>query len=307
MHTGTLQQVPDNRPRVEIDERLAIRRFNMLSASSLSESTDRWKRVHAQVTNMNNTVTRILNEQEASSSRSIEGKASSALLLASTHSAEGLPKIHLLKAQRNMMVVLASKSLHKEAIEIGQESWYGFRSLLGPLHPSTVALLRELSVIVLSSGDLVLAEPLLREAAEHCVELFGDVHPDSLTSHMLLGQLLATRGQLAEACARFRANLAAARALYGDDAPITHVATRNLTALLVQRREFWQAEGLLTWQLRLVSRLHGRESEHAREVASRLAQCKLASGDESINIWPTKIAPADVFGACSDPLCSQAV
>lgn len=288
---------------VEVDESLAIRRFNMLAASKLRETENELKRVLSQVTRLNEAVSLALNKQDVCTSPSVEGKASKALFLASTQPAEDLPKFHLLKAQRNMMVVLAGKSQLDEAIELGQRTLDGFHGLLGPLHPMTVALLRELSVIVLSSGDLPAAEPLLREAAERCVELFGEVHPDSLTSHMLLGQLLATCGQLVEAGTRFRANLAAARALYGDGAPITHVAASNLSALLIEQREFWQAEGLLTWHLRLIRRMHGHSSEEAREVAMRLAQCKLASGDESIHVWPTRIAPADIFGVCSDPRC----
>ena len=308
MHTSTnyARQIhPDSTPRVEIDEGIAIRRFNMLSASRLRESEDSVKRFHSHVMRLNDTVSRTLSEQEVSAA--IEGKARTALFLCSTHPDEGLTKSHLLKAQRNMMVVLAGQSKLEDAIEIGERTLDGFHQLLGPLHPSTVSLLRELSVIVLSSGDLVLAEPLLREAADRCTNLFGEVHPDSLTSNMLLGQLLATRGQLAEASTRFRSNLATARALYGDGSSVTNVAASNLSALLMERRQFWQAEGILTWQLRLVSRLHGRSSAMAREVAFRLAQCKLASGDDSINIWPERIAPADVFGVCSDSACARAV
>lgn len=292
---------------MQFDENVAIRRFRMFSASRMRESDDTFKKAYAQVSRLNNEVSLFLREEDVGSSSSIENKAEVALALASRN-ADTLPAMHVLCAQRNMMVVLAGKERHEEAIEVGQRAHDGYRRLLGPLHPSTVSLLRELSVIVLSSGNYAGSEPLLRAALHGCVELFGDVHPDALSARMLLGQLLATRGVLDEAKLLFRLNLASARALYGDEAPLTHVAASNLSALLIERREFWEAEGLLTWHVRVASRASGQSSDEAKEVAMRLAECRRLSGDESfMNAWPESKSEASecssVFGGCKCSTC----
>ena len=292
---------------MEFDESVAIRRFRMLSASRMRESDDGFKRMYAQVSRLNNEVTQILRDEDVSTSSSIEMKAEVALALASSH-ADKLPPMHVLCAQRNMMVVLAGKERHEQAIEVGQRVHDGYRRLLGPLHPSTVSLLRELSVIVLSSGDLEGSEPLLRGALHGCVELFGDVHPDALSARMLLGQLLATRGLLDEAKPLFRLNLATARALYGDEAPLTHVAAGNLSALLIERRDFWEAEGLLAWHLRVATRACGRESDEVKDVAMRIVECKRASGDESVMNAMMEGETSEcssVFGGCECTSCAK--
>jgi tetratricopeptide (TPR) repeat protein len=283
-----------------MDESVAVQRFNLLSAKIQREAARDFKFLHAQLTAANSKVTKRLSEEDPPSP-SLEQEASHALALASSHHSQNVPPQHLITAQRNMMVVLAGRNREEYAIVLGQRAHADLHRLLGPLHPTTIALLRELSVVVLASGDLQSAEPLLRAAVRGCAELFGEVHPDTLSARMLLGQLLATRGSLDEAKHLFRANLAAARALYGDGAPLAEVAASNLSALLMERREFWEAEGILTWQLRLVRRLHGRSSQQAREVATRLAECKLAGSDDHSciqHIWPKRASPPE-FGKCS--------
>ena len=279
-----------------IDKSVALQRFSILAAQR-REKDGSCKLLHGQLEIANNKVAKMLLTEQDRPSQSLERLARNALALCSSQRADTMLQLHTIQAQRNMMIVLASKRQHENASDLGQQALDTLHRLLGPSHPKTVSLVRELSVIVLEGGDLDEAEPLLRAAERGCTTLFGEVHPDSLSARMLLGQVLAARGCLDEAKPLLATSLASARALYGDGAHITDCAASNLSALLMARNELWEAEALLTWHTRLISRLHGRHSEKAREVAARLAACKHAAGDESINIFTSKISPS-IFGAC---------
>ena len=105
----------------------------------------------------------------------------------------------------NLMMVLSRQARLAEAVELGMQAVQDSRTVLGARHPSTVSLLRELSVIFFKDGDMSAAEPLLREAAQSCTDLWGEVHEETLAANMLLGKALAARGKLQQAVPILRA------------------------------------------------------------------------------------------------------
>jgi hypothetical protein len=132
-----------------------------------------------------------------------ENSARAALEMARDHSVSVAP-LHLISAQRNLMVALAGRSRHEAAIEIGKDAHNGFIRHLGMVHPATISMLRELIAIVIEAGKYAEAEPLLRRAVAGCTTLFGEEHHDSLGTMMLLAQVVALRGELGQARELFR-------------------------------------------------------------------------------------------------------
>ena len=83
--------------------------------------------------------------------------------------------------------------------------------------------------------------------------------------------------------ALFRSNLRTSRKLHGDSHPLTFLVSSNLCALLMERGEYMEAEALLTWHVRLATRLHGQSSPQVRECAFRLAECRRAVHGDDLN------------------------
>ena len=77
---------------------------------------------------------------------------------------------------------------------------------------------------------------------------------------------------------------------------MTMMATSNLSTVLMERGDYWEAEALLRWHMRLTARVHGHGSSEARDVASRLAECMRLGGDESIE--------REMMGACGKSCAS---
>ena len=153
-----------------------------------SHTLTSWTTQHTRCMRMNGLVSSVLKSESIDESAEYHGRAA----LAAAGEADSLLPLHLLSAQRNLMVILSQRE-PGAALEIGNQALEGYRNLLGSMHPTTVSLLRELSVIALGTGDLIQAEPLLENAAHACVELFGDEHAETVSSLMLLGQVRGSR------------------------------------------------------------------------------------------------------------------
>ena len=63
---------------------------------------------------------------------------------------------------------------------------------------------------------------------------------------------------------------------------MTMMAASHLSLVLIERAEYWEAEALLKWHVRLVVRVNGPGSSEAREVSRRLAECLRRAGDTSV-------------------------
>lgn len=292
MHTGTL---------VYLDKRAAYRGFEKSLQDTASGDDTTFHTLHSRCMRMNSMVSSLLKQGPVTDS--LRHHSIAALDVASTAEQEHpnkTPPLHLLSALRNHMVVLAGLGEHESAIESGEQALEGFRELLGSSHPATVSLLRELSVVLLNraqvSREFDEVEPLLREAAERCDDLFGEVNAETLSAKMLLGQCIAAQGQLGKAKALFRSNLSVSRSVHGDVHQLTMLSGSHLAMILMEKGEFWEAEAILKWQLRVATKAHGANSSQARNVALELGRCKLAAGDDAFNKQDLAQATTDARG-----------
>ena len=71
------------------------------------------------------------------------------------------------------------------------------RSTLGNRHIITLETINNLSTLLIEKGDLVAAEPLLREAMEGYRATLGDRSSAALGTMTNLGRLLRDKGDLA--------------------------------------------------------------------------------------------------------------
>ena len=187
---------------------------------------------------------------------SLRHHSKAAVAIATDHASK-IPPLHLLSAQRNHMVVLAGLGEHNDAIAMGEEALLGFRELLGSSHPLLSPSCASSPSSCSSrhvSREFDEVEPLLREAATRCEDLFGEVNGETLSARMLLGQCIAAQGQLSGAKSLFRSNLAVSRAVHGDAHQFTMLAASHLATILMERRDLFEAEAILRWQLRVTTR-----------------------------------------------------
>ena len=98
--------------------------------------------------------------------------------------------------------------------------------------------------ILVTSGRIDEAEPLLRMALAALESRFGDVHIRTSTAINTLAYLVEQRGDLAEAESLYRRALAAVEALSGVTAADTLAPMNNLAMLLSDRGSFDDADAL---------------------------------------------------------------
>ena len=286
---------------VDFSLRTAAKRFEDQVATSLAHST-KFSTVNASVCRMNGMVSHMLKDETGVNDKHILMHARAAFEAASDAVVDvALSKIHRISAQRNLMIVLTARQRHADAIDNGQLALSDSKRVLGSMHPMTLAITRELSVILLDIGDFVGAEPLLRDAEHGCVELLGEKNTETLSARLLLGQLIARQGDLDGAKQLFRKCLRTARKLHGDAAPLTMMATSHLGAVLMERTEYFEAEALLSWHLKVVRRAHGASAPEVEEAALRLAMCQRAAGDVS-----AAFTADEVIGSCGKACSSCA-
>jgi len=142
-------------------------------------------------------------------------------------------KEHKMAAQRNLCSALLAgrPALHPEGILVGIQALDSARELLGVCHPSTVALMCTISVALMRSGDIAAAEPLLRESAVRCAELWGTVHPETLAANRLHAEALTARGTLREAATVLRASTRPPPARASNCSNLPHPHPRTSLAL----------------------------------------------------------------------------
>jgi serine/threonine-protein kinase len=96
-------------------------------------------------------------------------------------------------------VTLSRQGRYDEAIEVLSEATTMFDATLDADHPVRARPRRALAVARLRSGRPSEAEPQAREAAAICRAVFGDGHPETLASDMVLADCLHAAGATAEA------------------------------------------------------------------------------------------------------------
>lgn len=142
---------------LDVDEARALGRFAAEVASKRPPAQEMLMRAASL-----NAITGRMLQQRGADAGEVETRARAAYAAAT----ESGDMQHKMTAQRNLCSALLAgrPALHPEAINVGISALASSRALLGACHPSTVALIREMSVAVMRSGDVVAAEPLLHGA-----------------------------------------------------------------------------------------------------------------------------------------------
>jgi len=145
-----------------------------------------------------------------------------------------------------------------------------FRQALA-LDPNAVSVLSNLGSLLHSSGRLLEAERLERQALALLLKRGGPRTAELATVSTNLGDLLQSRGQPSEALTHFRRALAVDQAVYGPNHPELYVDLMNLGLLLKESGIANEAQTVLRQALAIAEQHYGNQSAEARLVRDNLA------------------------------------
>jgi tetratricopeptide (TPR) repeat protein len=134
--------------------------------------------------------------------------------------------------QNRLVNVLYQARKFPEAIKAAELAVELRRQALGPEHKDVATSLDDLGAVLMASGDMTRAEPLMRESLAMRRRLLPATDPLLAVGLNNLAYLVWRKGQLDEAEAMYREALAIDRKAFGNDHP--EIATRltNLVVLL---------------------------------------------------------------------------
>ncbi|WP_366179812.1 tetratricopeptide repeat protein [Actinomyces timonensis] len=147
-------------------------------------------------------------------------------------------------------------------------------SLLGPDHPSALALRNNLAYAYESAGRLDEAIALFEQVLEDRLRVLGPDHPDTLTWRNNLAYAYESAGRLDEAIALLEQNLKESLRVLGPDHPDTLTSRNNLATAYQSAGRLDEAIALLEQNLKESLRVLGPEHPLTKRVAENLAICR---------------------------------
>ena len=150
----------------------------------------------------------------------------------------------------------------------------GFEEAYGPAHPSTLATVYNLAILLREQGKYDEAEPLYRRALAGKEEALGPAHPDTLGTVEGLAILLKQQGKYDEAEPLYRRALAGNEEALGPVHPDTLRTVNNLALLLDAKGEDAAARGARARRMEC-SGVLGEEAEHVRLINCTRAMKRL--------------------------------
>jgi serine/threonine protein kinase len=130
-----------------------------------------------------------------------------------------------------------------------------------------------------SAFDVESAERLLKEALDEQRAAFGEMHPQTLRTELLLAELYWTVGPLEEAERRARRAADGLRSTLGPDDPATLEAEGMLLTVLLRQGKGQAALPMAEDLLQRRSRVLGADALPTAETISTIASLKLRAGD----------------------------
>jgi tetratricopeptide (TPR) repeat protein len=139
------------------------------------------------------------------------------------------------ETQNRLVNVLYQRGKYPEAIKSAEQAVALRRQALGPSHKDVATSLDDLGAVLMASGDMARAEPLMRESLAMRRRLLPPNDPLLAVGLNNLAYLTWRKGSLDEAEAMYREALAIDRQALGNDHP--EIATRliNLVVLLGEK------------------------------------------------------------------------
>lgn len=154
----------------------------------------------------------------------------------------------------SLAVVLRDRERFDDALVLFERTLDMNRRFYGERHINTGNVLNNIARLHLQRGDLVSAEPPLRDALTIRHADLPPDHPDIAESRMVLGMLLARRGLFDAAHAELDAALRVRRAAFGDDHWLVAETRSALAECLISLGRYREAESLLADALALFER-----------------------------------------------------
>lgn len=148
-----------------------------------------------------------------------------------------------------------------------------FRQALA-LDPDNVGVLSNFGSLLHSSGRIIEAERLERQALAVLLKRSGPRTAELATVSTNLGDLLWSRGQRVEALTHFRRALAVDQSVYGPNHPELFIDLMNLGLLLKELGTVGEAQTVLRQALAIAEQHYGPQSQEARLARENLGSRK---------------------------------
>ncbi|KAK7954370.1 phosphorylase superfamily protein [Apiospora saccharicola] len=155
---------------------------------------------------------------------------------------------------------------YSKAEEMYRETLALRETVLGRGHPSTLASMNNLALVLDSQGKYAEAEEMHRQTLALKGTVLGREHPDTLDSMNNLALVLNSQGKYSEAEEMHREELRLCKKLQGREHPSTLASMNNLALVLDSQGKYSEAEEMHREELRLCKKLRGRE--HPSTLAS---------------------------------------
>ncbi|KAH6694332.1 hypothetical protein BKA61DRAFT_257548 [Leptodontidium sp. MPI-SDFR-AT-0119] len=145
----------------------------------------------------------------------------------------------------------AAKALLQQILRIREE-------VLGKTHPSTLATMSNLALVLASQGKYAEAEAMNRQTLEISEEVLGKMHPETLATMNDLAGVLASQGKYAEAEAMNRQTLEIKEEVLGKTHPETLATMSNLAGVLASQGKYAEAEAMNRQTLEISEEVLGK-------------------------------------------------
>ncbi|KAL3428598.1 hypothetical protein BDV09DRAFT_201434 [Aspergillus tetrazonus] len=142
--------------------------------------------------------------------------------------------------------------MHQQALEKRKK-------VLGPEHPSTLHIVRNLGIVLGQQGKYEDAEAMHRQALEIEKKVLGPEHPSTLHSVNNLGLVLANQGKYKGAEAMHRQALETRKNVLGPEHPETLHSVNNLGSVLGKQGKYEEAEAMYQQALKIKKKVLGPE------------------------------------------------
>ncbi|WP_326641509.1 FxSxx-COOH system tetratricopeptide repeat protein [Streptosporangium sp. NBC_01755] len=185
----------------------------------------------------------------------------------------------LLAARNGLARIVRLRGDYSEACDLGEDAYEFGVQELGPDHPWTLRVAKDLSIAKRRAGLIDEAFEIAERTYERENRIFGRDHHDTLAAALCLANAQRTRGEITEALELLRDTAARYPERYGDEHPFTFGCDMNLALLLRVNGEIEEASRLDRRSLEGLDRTLGRGHHYSLTCAINLASDFAAMGD----------------------------
>ncbi|KAI1382616.1 uncharacterized protein F4822DRAFT_100890 [Hypoxylon trugodes] len=157
-----------------------------------------------------------------------------------------------------------AEQMYRQTLELRER-------MLGREHPSTLASMNNLALVLDSQGKYKEAEQMHRQTLELRERILGREHPDTLGSMNNLAGVLRNQGKYEETKQIHRQTLELTERILGREHPDTLDSMNNLALVLDSQGKYEEAEQIHRQTLELRERMLGREHPDTLDSMNNLA------------------------------------